>query len=170
MLKSTVFIASIAICFPSLSLEYKMVKGDTLWALSNAYLKDPYLWPQITYLDGTKVSEPRSMPIGTLLLINKDIANSHALTELVEEKIIAKKVITNKNEQVSKSKSPFHFVVNPSIQKMLTKLNDKEKNRLWDYYLTDKEGLVRAFYNGQEVVIDVKIIIDQLRHLEGKNK
>jgi len=170
MLKYIFFVVSILICFPSLSLEYRMVKGDTLWSLSKVYLKNPYLWAQITYLDGTVVSEPRRMPIGTLLLINKSIANPRALSELVEEPTNSDKAPKPKSEQISDSNASSKFVINPSIQKMLNKLNDKEKNRLWDYYLTNKEGLVRAFYNGQEVVIDVQIIIEQLRHLEGKNK
>ena len=135
-----------------------MIKGDTLWSLSKVYLKNPYLWKQITYVDGKTVSEPRSMPIGTLLLIKKGIANEHALSALVKKEINLKPT------------SPTSFVVNPSIQKMLKNINNNEKNRLLDYYLTNKEGLVRAFYNGQEVVIDVQIIIDQLSHLEGKHK
>lgn len=162
MRKCISFIVSAAVCFPAFSLEYRMIKGDTLWSLSEAYLKDPYLWPQITYVDGTKVTEPRRMPIGTLLLIKKEIASPRALVELVEE--------TPKTTPTLDVKSSSVFVVNPSIQKMLASLDDKQKNRLWDYYLTSKEGLVRAFYNGQEVVIDVQIIIEQLRYLEGKNK
>jgi len=170
MLKYIVLVVSTISCFSSSALEYRMVKGDTLWRLSEVYLKDPYLWPQITYLDGTVVTEPRSMPIGTLLIINKSIANSRALLELTEESVTTSKPQKKKDEPVLNPKYNSTFVVNPSIQKMLNNLNEKEKNHLWDYYLTNKEGLVRAFYNGQEVVIDVQIIIDQLRHLEGKNK
>jgi len=167
MIKNIVLAASVLTSCSALSLEYRMVKGDTLWSLSEDYLKDPYLWTQITYVDGTKVTEPRTMPIGTRLLINKEIANPRALIELVEEPIQKNEAPIKETKPVSVKKNTA-FVSNPSIQKMLNKLNEKQKNRLWDYYLTNKEGLVRAFYNGQEVVIDVQIIIEQLRHLEGK--
>lgn len=170
MIKFVAFIVSASICLPVLSLEYTMVKGDTLWDLSNTYLKNPYLWAQITYMDGKKVSEPRRMPIGTLLLINKDIANPRALIELNKEILDVGKEPKKKEEHILDTKSSSTFVVNPSIQKMLVSLNDKQKNRLWDYYLTSKEGLVRAFYNGKEVVIDVQILIEQLRYLEGIKK
>ncbi|MBQ4839833.1 LysM peptidoglycan-binding domain-containing protein [Pseudoalteromonas luteoviolacea] len=64
------------------ALEYTVVKGDTLWSLSEKYLKDPFRWPEIKKASGETVLYPRKMPIGLKLYIPYDIANNRARTEL----------------------------------------------------------------------------------------
>jgi hypothetical protein len=157
-----------------------MVKGDTLWALSERYLKDPYLWPQITYLDGTAVSEPRRMPIGTLLLIPSQIANERALLELPsseQESEVNSSTLENESQVqevdttvASPVEAKKAHVSNPSIASMVARLSDTQKARLWNYYLTHNDGLVRAYHNGREVVIEVQILIDEMRHQQGNSK
>ncbi len=41
------------------SQTHKVVKGDTLWALAGAYLKNPFLWPKILDANREKIQNPR---------------------------------------------------------------------------------------------------------------
>lgn len=41
------------------SSPHKVVKGDTLWDLAGAYLKDPFLWPKIFEANRDKIENPR---------------------------------------------------------------------------------------------------------------
>lgn len=65
------------------ALEYTVVKGDTLWDLSERYLRDPFRWPEIKKISGGSVLYPRKMPIGLELHIPYDLANDRARAELV---------------------------------------------------------------------------------------
>lgn len=210
MLRAALVISSLTLAIPAYSFEYAMVKGDTLWSLSKRYLKDPYLWPQITYLDGTAVKEPRRMPIGTLLLIPKSIANDRAVIELdqsvdkVKEADVKDNVQPSPQASASKTPSPelpkqaleaplkdaekerdvkqspnptdlksslaTAYVSNPSLLAIVERLDANQRTRLWDYWLTHKDGLVRAYYNGQEVVIEAQLLIEEMRHMESKSK
>jgi hypothetical protein len=184
MLRTALFVSALSLAIPVHSFEYAMVKGDTLWSLSERYLKDPYLWPQITYLDGTVVKEPRRMPIGTLLLIPKTIANGRAITELEESKQLpAANDIAEVSQQFDNNQVPntssienvkktavSAYVSNPSLLAIIERLDANQRNRLWDYWLKSKDGLVRAYHNGQEVVIEAQLLIDEMRHMESKNQ
>ena len=133
--------------------KYSMVKGDTLWALAQKYLQDPYQWPSITYLDGSSVKYPKRMPIGTLLLIPTKNANPIAQEELV---------LGEPPNRTSTS------IKNDTILKLINSFSVRQRSQLWNYYLQNKNGLVRAFYNGQEVVITVEILIEQMKFQQGK--
>lgn len=210
MLKTVLFVSALSLTIPAYAFEYAMVKGDTLWSLSKRYLKDPYLWPKITYLDGTAVKEPRRMPIGTLLLIPKAIANERAVIELEESKPLSAtketpemtQPVTDKpqlkalvHDNVNKTKDAMldsndsalvkndlnkaadlkklvvsAYVSNPSLLAIVERLDANQRDRLWDYWLKHKDGLVRAYYNGQEVVIEAQLLIDEMRHMESKNQ
>lgn len=210
MLRTFLFVSALSLAVPAYSFEYAMVKGDTLWSLSKRYLKDPYLWPQITYLDGTAVKDPRRMPIGTLLLIPKSIANDRALIELEDSQPLpvtkeTPEVVTpvtekphpkttdhqnvKKNEDAmldgensERAKNDLNkaadlknsvvsaYVSNPSLLAIVERLDANQRNRLWDYWLKHNDGLVRAYYNGQEVVIEAQLLIDEMRHMESKNQ
>lgn len=126
-------------------VQYRVIKGDTLWSLSNTYLRDPFLWPRIKREDGLNVGEPKLLQIGTLLVIGNEIASEKALKSLpvftVEEnnadKIIADNKVLEKPVSVpkktAKQNSPYHF------------------------YLV-KDGLVYAYYKGQHVTVPVEYL------------
>lgn len=53
---------------------HTIVKGDTLWDISQSNYGDPTLWNTIAEVNG--VANPNSIPIGTVLVIpDKDIMN-----------------------------------------------------------------------------------------------
>jgi len=62
------------------------------------------------------------------------------------------------------------YVSNPSLLAIVERLDANQRTRLWDYWLTHKDGLVRAYYNGQEVVIEAQLLIEEMRHMESKSK
>ena len=57
---------------PSVPLRYTVKKGDTLWSIASKFLKDPWQWPELWYVN-KKVKNPhRIFPGDTLELFFKD--------------------------------------------------------------------------------------------------
>jgi hypothetical protein len=54
-------------------LRYVVKKGDTLWAISKKFLKDPWQWPEVWTTNNTRVTNPHLIyPGEELLLVYKD--------------------------------------------------------------------------------------------------
>lgn len=135
----TLFFVSFLSFAEAESVKYTVVKDDTLWALANLYLRDPFLWPQIEREDGLSIGDPKLLQIGTLLVIKKNIASAKALDVLPD--FLSKK----ENFEGIKSDSSHSFEVEP------------KKFEQYHFYLI-KEGLVYAYYRGQHVTIPVEYL------------
>ena len=50
-------------------LHYTVKKGDTLWAISKKFLKDPWQWPEVWTTNNTKVTNPHLIYPGQELIL-----------------------------------------------------------------------------------------------------
>ncbi|MCC7198001.1 MAG: LysM peptidoglycan-binding domain-containing protein, partial [Gammaproteobacteria bacterium] len=53
---------------PDAPARYVVVKGDTLWDISSKFLRDPWLWPEIWYVN-PQVENPHLIYPGDELLL-----------------------------------------------------------------------------------------------------
>lgn len=53
---------------PGAPMRYTVKRGDTLWAISTMYLRDPWMWPEIWY-DNPQVANPHLIYPGDTLVL-----------------------------------------------------------------------------------------------------
>ncbi len=67
LIAGTVFAADVALN-PTHPDRYVVVKGDTLWDISSSFLRDPWLWPEVWYVN-PQIANPHLIYPGDILTL-----------------------------------------------------------------------------------------------------
>ena len=77
---SSLFAADVALN-PNHPDRYVMIKGDTLWDISSLFLRDPWLWPEIWYVN-SQIDNPHLIYQGDILSLVDVDGNSQQLQQI----------------------------------------------------------------------------------------
>lgn len=136
---------------PMATKEYKIRKGDSLWAVSERLFGNPYLWPKIWHLNAS-VTNPHIIERGMVLSFNPGNPNSapelayrptqndlrgiglHPLTSLDKQKTLLEIIDDNLRRQIGAPHPPFQFFLLDSKPKVLAEIPsvpNRSGRRFW---------------------------------------
>lgn len=137
---------------PAAALNYSMLQGDTLWRLADVYLYNPLLWPSITNLDKSPIADVYRIPVGHMVYIPTQSDTEPAPSSATKtSSALQSQATTPRTFEVSQ-RHPAITIANPDHF----------------VYLTKREGLVRAFYEGRHVTIPVSMLLEKIESQSSK--
>jgi hypothetical protein len=144
---------------------HTVVSGDTLWDISSAYLKTPWVWPSI-WNENPEVANPHRIFPGDKIWISTNqmrritdeeaaaLLNGEPVVEVAEEEVVAEEEIPAAPEEVEE-------VVDPSLFTMNFKERDKRGVVDEDAFDEDAPTIIESaklrtlLGQGDEVFIDL---------------
>ena len=70
---------------PSAPMRYTVKRGDTLWGISSLFLRDPWLWPELWYVNPQVANPHRIYPGDTLVLAYRSDGQPQVRLEVAGE-------------------------------------------------------------------------------------
>jgi hypothetical protein len=70
--------------------RYVVVPGDTLWAISGRFLKDPWRWGELWNMNKDQIRNPHRIFPGDVVVINRNAAPGQPMAQLIQAEQVTK--------------------------------------------------------------------------------
>ena len=139
---------------PSAPERYTVVKGDTLWGISAAYLRDPWLWPEIWQIN-PEIENPHLIYPGDIIALTYDKDGRPRLSIQSRARPTVKMSPKVRETRIDNAISP---IPTDAIQQFLTRASivSKEEYDQAPYIVAFQEDRITASTDNKAYVRDLK--------------